>query len=178
MRCVRVTCVYARHCSVRRPGRYVHVRTLQLQDPPNRLPIGSSTPTPASGTPPTPNGVPARVSFGREHHPPAVRPSTVSPTSILTSAFLFFSTPRPLFLSLFSFFLSLYLSLLATSALTSLCQTREYARTSNRAYCRGYTPIDPEVPSNGQLENQLGFPRSHLARPSRPLVPPCGISGS
>ncbi|TGZ51042.1 Uncharacterized protein DBV15_00671 [Temnothorax longispinosus] len=43
--------------SVRRPGRYVHVRTLQLQDPPNRLPIGSSTPTPASGTPPTPNGM-------------------------------------------------------------------------------------------------------------------------
>lgn len=53
--------------------------------------------------------------FGREHHPPAVcvRPSALSPTSILTSAFLFSSTPRPfLFLFLFLFLsLSLFLSI-------------------------------------------------------------------
>lgn len=98
------------------PDTYTCVRTLQLQDPPNRLPIGSSAPTPASGTPtPTPNGVPARVRTGT-HHPPAVRPRPslrpFSPTSILTSAFLLSSTPRPfLFLLLFFFFLSLSLSI-------------------------------------------------------------------
>lgn len=112
---MRVTCVYARRRSVRRPARYVHVRTLQLQDPPNRLPIGSSTPTPASGTPtPTPNGVPARVSFGREHHPPAIRPRpSLRPSSYndphLRLSLLFHTSS--LSLSLFSS-LSIFRSLL------------------------------------------------------------------
>lgn len=105
-----------------------------------------------------------------------VRLFALPPTTILTFAFLFSSILRP-FLCLFFFlslsvFLSIYLSLPATSALTSLRQTREYAQSSNRAYCQGYTPINPEVPpSNGQLENRLGFPRNHPARPPRPLAP-------
>lgn len=104
-------------------------------------------------------------------------PSSGHPSASVSSPFLLQrSSPSP-FSSLpyfvpfsVSFFLSIYLSLPATSALTSLRQTREYAQSSNRAYCQGYTPINPEVPSNGQLENRLGFPRNHPARPPRPLA--------
>lgn len=91
---------------------------------------------------------------------PSVRPfvrssvrSSVPPfphRRAFTSTFLLFLAQRPFF--------SLSLSLPSPAALTS--SPREYARSSNRAYCRGYTPIDPEVSSNGQLENRLGFPRS------------------
>ncbi|EGI57277.1 hypothetical protein G5I_14747 [Acromyrmex echinatior] len=50
---------------------YTCVRTLQLQDPPNRLPIGSTIPTPASGTlTPTPNGeLDAPSGIGKEARP-------------------------------------------------------------------------------------------------------------
>jgi len=126
---------------------YTCVRTLQLQDLPNRLPIDSSTPTPASGTPtPTPNGVPARVrtgtpSFDRSFaFVPPFRSSSRSFSSPphLVSFSLSFVLSLSLSLS-FSLYLPIYLLLpTATSALTSLRQTQAYARTSNRAYCRGY----------------------------------------
>lgn len=88
--------------------------------------------------------------FGREHHPPAVRPRPslrpFSPTSILTSAFLFSSTPRPfLFLFLFfSFFPSLYLSL-------APCYFRSYLVAPNTGIC---TNIKPRL-----------LPRLHTHRP-------------
>lgn len=123
------------------------------------------------GTPtPTPNGVPARIVRNTILRPslrPSLPPSP--PTSILTSAFLF-SAPCPFFSSPPR---SLSCPPLLLRASPLLAPTRRgYARSSNRAYCRGYTPIDPEVPSNGQLENRLGFPRSHpTATSRRPLAP-------
>lgn len=84
----------------------------------------------------------------------SVRPFVPPSLPFLTAE----SSPPPLSSSSRSVPFSLSLSLSSPAALTS--SPREYARSSNRAYCRGYTPIDPEVSSNGQLENRLGFPRS------------------
>lgn len=110
--------------------------------------------------------------FGREHH--ILRARVPSPFLLHRSSPPPFSSPPQLVPLSFSLSLYLSLALPATSALTSLRQTQVYARTLNRAYCRGYTPIDPEVPSNGQLENRLGFPRSHPARPRHPF---CSLAG-
>lgn len=127
------------------------------------------------GTPtPTPNGAPARVSLGREHHPPAVplcpslRPP---PLSSYVDPHLRLSLLRAL--SLFLLSLPRSLALRSSVAPPRANTTGICAIIKPRLLRRGYTPIDPEVPSNGQLENRLGFPRSHPPRATspRPLAP-------
>lgn len=108
---------------------------LQLQDPPNRLPTRPVDTNTTIRTPtPTPNGAQPRI----------VRTGN----TIFRPSFSIFPLSRFLLRSIAERLL----------LRDPLGERQGYARSSNHAYCRGYTPIDPKVPDNGQLENLSRFP--------------------
>lgn len=141
----------------------VHVATARTRQ--TGYPRGSSTPTPIRDTDSNtkrrtvcPSECVVSFGTGTSSSEQSLHPSPFSYLSSLR-AFLH-TTPSPVSPSF-----SLCLPARANDA---DMQDHQDALTAGR----GYTPIDLEIPSNGQLENRLEFPRSHLpAWPSCPLTP-------